>query len=866
MSIRIKLLVGPLGFLALFILVFLLTLYVTSRQASDGLSINLSGRQRMLSQSMTKDLLAYTAEPTDENWATLDKSAKLFDSTLKSLQNGGSVQLSDTESAMLPAPDSAELLARLNVVAGTWGEYQSAINDARAKTDLSFDAIDNVVSFTPEAIAAMNRVVVRAQQLDDQSQAAQVVNLVGRQRLLTQRIVAEALLYAQTMDAAGMDTAAAAFEATHTALKKGGKAPARMDNTGEIELPAAAGKLLEALVAADPQWNSLKELLGQWKSDPSSSAARSQIVTAGNRLIALMDAATLTAQTEAASNSNAAYVNFAGRQRLLLQKVATLSLAYHVNPTSANEQQIKAAMQHFKNTHDALANGGTVVTDVDANSGSATVRALADAVVSSELRAVGEKWTEYTKAIDGLIAAEKAKRAALQKANQAAQDLVTGMNQAVLVTQEGADANVAMLQRVQVVSLIIGLLIIAATVFLANKIGKSIAEAADVAKTVAQGDLTIRREAKSKDEAGQLIRSMNEMADRLSDLVGKVQYSGVAVSSSSTEIAASSREQEATVSELAATAKEIAATTTEISATANELLHTMNEVASVSENTAGAAASSKLGLENMERTMGQMVDSASAITNKLSVLSEKASNISSVVTTIMKVADQTNLLSLNAAIEAEKAGEFGLGFAVVANEVRRLADQTAMASTDIETMVKEMQSAVSAAVMGMDGFTGDIRHGSDSVRDVVGQLNLIIRQVQDLVPRFENVKEGMTAQTQGAAQISEGVNLIVESSEQAAEGVRQANLAIIQLNEAAQELRSGVSQFKVNASAVDMVSRRAVSEVRSSKDGDGQSAEQIRAQALQKIAAAQAAAQQRMAAPAGKPQGETSAKAGGPRS
>lgn len=121
MSIRIKLLVGPLGFLALFIMVFLLTLYVTSRQASDGLSINLSGRQRMLSQSMTKDLLAYTAEPTDENWATLDKSAKLFDSTLKSLQNGGSVQLSDTESAMLPAPDSAELLARLNVVAGTLG-------------------------------------------------------------------------------------------------------------------------------------------------------------------------------------------------------------------------------------------------------------------------------------------------------------------------------------------------------------------------------------------------------------------------------------------------------------------------------------------------------------------------------------------------------------------------------------------------------------------------------------------------------------------------------------------------------------------------------------------------------------------------
>ena len=81
---------------------------------------------------------------------------------------------------------------------------------------------------------------------------------------------------------------------------------------------------------------------------------------------------------------------------------------------------------------------------------------------------------------------------------------------------------------------------------------------------------------------------------------------------------------------------------------------------------------------------------------KLEVLNEKASNINQVVTTITKVADQTNLLSLNAAIEAEKAGEHGRGFAVVATEIRRLADQTAIASYDIEQLVKEMQSAVSA--------------------------------------------------------------------------------------------------------------------------------------------------------------------------
>ena len=109
--------------------------------------------------------------------------------------------------------------------------------------------------------------------------------------------------------------------------------------------------------------------------------------------------------------------------------------------------------------------------------------------------------------------------------------------------------------------------------------------------------------------------------------------------------------------------------------------------------------------------MRQVMEAAGSINAKLAVLNEKAGNINQVVTTITKVADQTNLLSLNAAIEAEKAGEYGRGFAVVATEIRRLADQTAVATYDIEQMVKEIQSAVSAGVMGMDKFSEEVRRG-----------------------------------------------------------------------------------------------------------------------------------------------------------
>jgi methyl-accepting chemotaxis protein WspA len=181
------------------------------------------------------------------------------------------------------------------------------------------------------------------------------------------------------------------------------------------------------------------------------------------------------------------------------------------------------------------------------------------------------------------------------------------------------------------------------------------------------------------------------------------------------------------------------------------------------------------------------------------VLNEKASNINQVVTTITKVADQTNLLSLNAAIEAEKAGEHGRGFVVVATEIRRLADQTAVASYDIEQLVKEMQSAVSAGVMGMDKFSEEVRRGVNEVEQVSEQLAQIIGQVQALTPQFETVNEGMQSQSTGAQQISEALAQLTESAQQTVESLHQSSIVMDQLNSTATDLRTSSSRFKLNA-------------------------------------------------------------------
>jgi methyl-accepting chemotaxis protein WspA len=327
--------------------------------------------------------------------------------------------------------------------------------------------------------------------------------------------------------------------------------------------------------------------------------------------------------------------------------------------------------------------------------------------------------------------------------------------------------------------------------------GRSLQEMAKKAEQVADGNLAV--EVKRLSERDVMGNALAQMVEKLSSLIRGVQKSGLQVNTSATEIAATSREQLSTASQVAATTSEIGATSKEISTTSKELVQTIKEITEVAERTAVLAGSGQTGLARMKATMHQVMEASASINARLGALSEKAGNIETVVTTITKVADQTNLLSLNAAIEAEKAGDYGRGFSVVATEIRRLADQTAGATGDIEQMVKEMQSAVAAGVMGMDKFSEEVRRGAEVVQQVSEELSQIIQHVQTLTPNFETVSEGMQSQSQGAQQISDALSQLSEASKQTVDSLRQSNTAIELLNEAARGLQDGVARFTLQA-------------------------------------------------------------------
>jgi methyl-accepting chemotaxis protein WspA len=318
-------------------------------------------------------------------------------------------------------------------------------------------------------------------------------------------------------------------------------------------------------------------------------------------------------------------------------------------------------------------------------------------------------------------------------------------------------------------------------------------------KEMASGasDLTARVQVDTHDEMGQLAQGINAMIAKIQAVVAKVRESSIQLLSTASQIAATAREQDATVQGLSSSTAEVAAAVREITATSKELSGTMSEVNERASQAADLAGAGRTRLLSMESTMQQLVDSTALISSKLATIREKADSINLVVTTITKVADQTNLLSINAAIEAEKAGEYGRGFLVVAREIRRLADQTAVATLDIENLVRHMQDAVSTGVMQMDKFTDEVRSGVSKVAEVNSQTGQIIEEVHALTDRFHQVNEGMRNQAIGAEQINDAMASMTGNIRQTAAALEEFNRATAHLRSSVESLNLEIAQFKI---------------------------------------------------------------------
>ncbi len=348
---------------------------------------------------------------------------------------------------------------------------------------------------------------------------------------------------------------------------------------------------------------------------------------------------------------------------------------------------------------------------------------------------------------------------------------------------------------------VLGLLVaIAIAVITAQLITRPIMRIAQASEQMANGNFDQQVKSSQIVELARLSNAFNQMAtqlktsfSKLNSVIDQANQVSVQVTTSTSQIAESGKQLEASALQQAASSKKANATATAIANTAGQLVKTMEDVAQKATATAIATTSSQQSLTQMASAMTQLAEGSNIIATRLRVMNEKANNINSAVNRITEVADRINLISLNAAIEAEKAGEYGVGFAVVAQEVRRLADNSAAASQEIEEMVKEIQSSVYKGVMEVDKFSHQVQHHIELVSSISQQIAQVIEQVQSLTPQFEMVSHNMEDQFEGARQISAAIAQLSEASTKTVTSLQDTNHALNQLNDTAQTLKGIIS-------------------------------------------------------------------------
>jgi methyl-accepting chemotaxis protein WspA len=368
------------------------------------------------------------------------------------------------------------------------------------------------------------------------------------------------------------------------------------------------------------------------------------------------------------------------------------------------------------------------------------------------------------------------------------------------VKQDATEALALMyLQRQAIIAIgiavIVGVTLTALIV--ARTISRPIGTAVRVARQVADGDLRADVGATADDETGALLQAIQRMSNDLRGLIGSIQQSSSTLLATASAMQATNAGQQQVVTDFGSSSNEAAAAVKEISTTSQELARTMTEVNLMASQTGMRAEEGRIDLTGMDATMKELALSTGSFSAKLAIIDERASLINRVVGTMTKVANQTNLLSLNAALEAERAGKYGLGFRVVAQEISRLADQTAVAALDIEGMVKEMQRSVKAGVDEMQSFSAQVHNGVQKISDISLKLGEIISAVQGISGRFGQVTDGMRAQSQGAEQIREAMVRLSAGAERTASSLNEFNDATTKLHTAVGELNGEVSRFTV---------------------------------------------------------------------
>ncbi len=334
--------------------------------------------------------------------------------------------------------------------------------------------------------------------------------------------------------------------------------------------------------------------------------------------------------------------------------------------------------------------------------------------------------------------------------------------------------------------------------WIARMIARPVQEVAEVAKRIAAGDLTgSDLLIHSRDEIGELSESINAMQHSLRDTISSVSASAERIATASEEFSATAAEQAAGAETQKDQTHQVATAMQEMSSTVQQVSDNSNKAAEASRNAADTARKGGSIVDDTLSKMRAIADSVGQTAKKVQELGKSSNQIGEIIGVIDDIADQTNLLALNAAIEAARAGEQGRGFAVVADEVRKLAERTSKATKEITQMIQNIQTETKSAVEAMQSGTKQVELGVESTTKAGSSLQEIITTSEQVGNMVMLIATAATEQASATDEINSNIEQIAKITQETATGANESAKAVHELSSLATELHSIVSKFKI---------------------------------------------------------------------